>query len=120
MNAFLIRLGVKVPIIQAPMAGVSTPEMAGAVSNAGGVGSIGVGNVDAQAARTMIRQVQTLTDCPFNVNVFCHQPAFAEPDKEAAWLRILTPHFARFGAGPPDRLHEIYKSFVTDEAMLAM
>ena len=52
VNAFLNRLGVKFPIIQAPMAGVSTHAMAAAVSNAGGLGSIGVGNVDAGAART--------------------------------------------------------------------
>ena len=37
------RLSLTVPIIQAPMAGVSTPDMAAAVSNAGGLGSIGVG-----------------------------------------------------------------------------
>ena len=120
MDAFLSRLGVKRPIIQAPMAGVSTPEMAGAVSNAGGLGSIGVGNVDAEAARRLIRQVRTLTDRPFNVNVFCHQPAVADPEKEAAWLRFLSPHFSRFGTKPPGRLHEIYKSFVTDEAMQTM
>lgn len=120
MNPFLDRLGIQLPIIQAPMAGVSTPEMAGAVSNAGGLGSIGVGNIDAETSRRMIRQVRTLTDRPFNVNVFCHRPAVADPDKEAAWLQTLSPHFARFGAKPPDRLQEIYQSFATDDAMLAM
>lgn len=120
MNAFPNRIGVDFPIIQAPMAGVSTPEMEAAVSNAGGLGSIGVGNVDADAARTMIRKVRSLTDRPFNVNLFCHSPAAADPAKEAAWLRILSPHFARFGAEAPARLREIYQSFVTDEAMMWM
>ena len=50
MNALLQRLGIEHPIIQAPMAGVSTPEMAAAVSNAGGLGSIGVGNLSATDA----------------------------------------------------------------------
>jgi len=45
-------------IIQAPMAGVSTPEMAAAVSNAGGLGSIGVGATNADGARKMIAQVR--------------------------------------------------------------
>ncbi|MET0138266.1 MAG: nitronate monooxygenase, partial [Sphingobium sp.] len=43
-------LGVSVPIVQAPMAGVSTPELAAAVSNAGGLGSIAVGATDAAGA----------------------------------------------------------------------
>ncbi|WP_204315042.1 nitronate monooxygenase, partial [Klebsiella pneumoniae] len=40
---FLDRFGLAHPIVQAPMAGVSTPELAAAVSNAGGLGSIGLG-----------------------------------------------------------------------------
>ena len=44
------RLGLPVPIIQAPMAGVSTPRMAAAVSEAGALGSIAVGNADADRA----------------------------------------------------------------------
>ncbi len=120
MNPFLDRIGVARPIIQAPMAGVSTPEMAAAVSNAGGLGSIGVGNVDAAAARKQIHQVRSLTTLPFNVNLFCHQRAVADSHKEAGWLRILAPHFARVGARPPDRLREIYQSFVNDDDMLAM
>jgi nitronate monooxygenase len=42
------------PIIQAPMAGLSTPQMAAAVSNAGGLGSIGVGAMTAAAAAQAI------------------------------------------------------------------
>ena len=120
MNALLRKLGIRVPIIQAPMAGVSTPAMAAAVSNAGGLGSIGVGNVDAEAAREMIAAVRRATDQPLNVNVFCHQPAVADAALEAAWIERLTPFFARFGAKPPSALREIYKSFVEDDAMLAM
>jgi len=50
----LEKLGIDLPIIQAPMAGVSTAAMAAAVSNAGALGSIGVGATDAQGARKMI------------------------------------------------------------------
>ena len=120
MNTLLRTLDVSLPIIQAPMAGVSTPAMAAAVSNAGGLGSIGVGASDAETARGMIAAVRAATDRPFNVNVFCHRPAVADGAREAAWLARLAPHFARFGAEPPGQLREIYKSFVGDDAMFAM
>jgi nitronate monooxygenase len=111
-------LGIDLPIIQAPMAGVSTPAVAAAVSNAGALGSIGVGAVDTEAARRMIAEVRERTARPLNVNVFCHRPAKADRTVEAAWLDNLRPHFARFGVEPPLALKEIYKSFVDDEAML--
>jgi nitronate monooxygenase len=120
MNALLRKLGIRLPIIQAPMAGISTPAMAAAVSNAGGLGSIGVGNVNAEAAREMIAAVRCVSNKPLNVNVFCHQSAVADAALEAAWIERLTPFFARFGAKPPPALREIYKSFVEDDAMLAM
>src|SRR4051794_5964748 len=104
MNPLLERLQISLPIIQAPMAGVSTPEMAAAVSNAGGLGSIGVGNVKAEGAREQIRQVRGLTDRPFNVNVFCRQPAVADMQKERDWQKLLRPHFERFGAQAPGYL----------------
>ncbi len=120
MNTLLEKLGISLPIIQAPMAGVSTPAMAAAVSNSGGLGSIGVGAVDAGTARGMIAAIRSASDRPFNVNVFCHSPARADATREAAWLARLAPEFARFGAEPPRALREIYTSFVEDDAMLAM
>lgn len=120
MNALLKLLGVRLPIIQAPMAGVSTPAMAAAVSNAGGLGSIGVGNLDATSARGMIAAVRGLTDKPFNVNVFCHWPAMTDADVDRAWLSRLASAFERFHAEVPQHLREPYKSFVEDDAMLAM
>src|SRR5439155_25468987 len=120
VNPFLRALGIEVPIVQAPMAGVSTPEMAAAVSNAGGLGSIGIGAVDADTARQMIAAVRSRTDRPFNVNVFCHRPAAPDAAREAAWLARLEPEFARYGAKPPGRLTVIYQTFLTDDAKLAV
>ena len=118
MNTILRTLGIELPIIQAPMAGVSTPEMAAAVSNAGGLGSIGVGAVDAEGARQMIKAVKARTDRPFQVNVFCHRPAVADAARDAVWLDRLRPEFARYRATPPERLREAYQSFLTDDAKL--
>jgi nitronate monooxygenase len=118
--AFLDKLGITLPIIQAPMAGVSTPEMAAIVSNAGGLGSIGVGSASAEVTRQTIAAVRARTDRAFNVNVFCHQPATADAAREEAWLARLAPEFARYGAKPPERLTEIYPSFLHDDAKLAV
>jgi nitronate monooxygenase len=117
-NSLLALLGIEKPIIQAPMAGVSTPALAAAVSNAGGLGSLGVGAMNADAARKVIRDTRALTDKPFNINVFCHRPATADEAVEREWLRWLTPHFSKFGAKPPEKLSEIYTSFLEDDAML--
>ncbi|OAJ61659.1 2-nitropropane dioxygenase [Paraburkholderia ginsengiterrae] len=111
-------LGVQHPIIQAPMAGVSTPALAAAVSNAGALGSIAVGASTAQQARELIAATRALTSKPFNVNVFCHLPAHSDPLREATWLAHLQPLFAEFGAKPPAALSEIYQSFMVDEALL--
>lgn len=108
-------LGLKHPIVQAPMAGVSTPEMAAAVSNAGGLGSIGIGASTVAQARKMIESTRALTDQPFNVNVFCHPTAQRDPEREAAWLAHLAPLFAEFGATVPETLNEIYKSYLDDD-----
>jgi nitronate monooxygenase len=120
LDPFLRKLGIDLPIIQAPMAGVSTPEMAAAVSNTGGLGSLGVGSVDADATRQMIAAVRARTERPFQVNVFCHKPAVADVARQASWLARLGPEFARSGAKPPARLTEIYPSFLTDDAKRAV
>jgi nitronate monooxygenase len=123
MNAslpFLDRLGVTHPIIQAPMVGVSTPTLAAAVSNAGGLGSLGLGASTVDQARAMIRATRTLTGKPFHVNLFCHRPARADAQREANWLAYLAPLFAEFGALPPMALREIYESFIGNEAMFGM
>jgi nitronate monooxygenase len=118
-NRALLRvLGIEKPIIQAPMAGVSTPALAAAVSNAGGLGSLGVGAMNAAGARKVIEQTRALTSKPFNINVFTHSPATADPDVERQWLNWLAPTFEQYGATPPASLSEIYTSFAVDTAML--
>ncbi len=120
MADLLDLLRIDVPILQAPMAGVSTPEMAAAASNAGALGAIGVGATNAAGARAMITRFRERSKRSLNVNVFCHAPAKADPAREARWTKRLEPEFARLGARPPAVLKEIYKSFVEDDDMLAL
>jgi len=117
-SSIFSRLGIRFPIIQAPMAGVSTLKLAAAVCEAGGLGSIALGTSTAEQARKQIGEMRALTGKPFNANVFCHRPAQADPAREAQWLAYLAPHFDKLGATAPTSLKEIYKSFVDDEAML--
>lgn len=117
-SAALEMLGIRLPIVQAPMAGVSTPAMAAAVSAAGALGSIAVGAADPGAAHTMIEEVRARTDAPFNVNVFCHRPALRDRVRERAWIARMRPFFAAAGGAAPGSLSEIYRSFLVDEAMV--
>ncbi|UQN09186.1 nitronate monooxygenase family protein [Deinococcus sp. QL22] len=117
---FLNRFGLQHPVIQAPMAGVFTPHLAAAVSNAGGLGSLGIGASTVAQAREMINQTQALTSWPFNVNVFCHAPAPRDAAREAAWLHHLAPLFAAVGLELPTALNEIYRPFQTDPAAVEL
>jgi len=64
-------LGIEFPIIQAPMAGgATTPELIAAVSNAGGLGSLGAGYLPPQILQQTIREIRAKTAKPFAVNLF--------------------------------------------------
>jgi nitronate monooxygenase len=70
-NELLNRLGISLPIIQGPMGGgPSTPELVAAVSNAGGLGSLGAAYLTPEKIIETIRRIRILTDKPFNVNLF--------------------------------------------------
>ncbi len=70
------------PIIQAPMAGgISTPELIAAVSNAGGLGSLGAGYMSADEIRSSIKKIKHLTDKPFAVNLFIPEAHDATDDE---------------------------------------
>ena len=119
-NTFLQRLGLRYPIIQAPMAVVSTPALAAAVSEAGGLGSLALGASSVEQARQLIAQTQALTDNAFNVNVFCHLTPKRSQANEQAWVDYLSPQFSQFNAQPPEQLGEIYLSFLDNPEMLAL
>ncbi len=70
-NELLKKLGIENPIIQGPMGGgPSTPELVAAVSNAGGLGSLGAAYLSPDQIGETIRRIRALTDRPFQVNLF--------------------------------------------------
>src|SRR5437870_3376821 len=71
VNSLLARLGIEHPIIQGPMAGSgSSPELTAAVSNAGGLGSLGCAYMAPDQIIDAIKKTRALTSRPFAVNLF--------------------------------------------------
>lgn len=93
-------LNIEYPIIQGGMAWVADFHLAAAVSNAGGLGIIGSGGVDAEWVRNQVKSCRELTDKPFGVNVMLmnpHAPEIADVLAEEKVAVITT------GAGSPER-----------------
>jgi nitronate monooxygenase len=93
-------LGIRYPIVQAPMAGPTTPELVAAVSEAGGLGSVGAARTDPDELRSTIRRIRDLTDRPFGVNLFAWPPFDAGADPARA-LAGLAPLYEEVGAAAP-------------------
>lgn len=92
--------GIELPIIQAPMAGASTPEMVIAVSNAGGLGSLPSALYSEAQLRAALDVVRAGTDRPVNVNFFCHIDPPDDPARQAAWRQRLAPYYAEARLDP--------------------
>lgn len=102
----MARLGLDHPIIQAPMAGGSdSPELAAAVSEAGGLGSIGATYLTAEAFGAAAEAIRGRTNRPFAVNLFAPQPVPDRPENAVRALSIVAHHSDEIGA-PPAELPE--------------
>jgi nitronate monooxygenase len=94
-------LGVELPIIQAPMAGVQDSGLCIAVSNAGGLGSLPCAMLSPDAMRSELAAIRAGTDKPYGVNFFCHVMPPAEAQREAVWRALLLPYFEEYGLPLP-------------------
>ena len=70
ISPFASRLGIEHPLIQAPMSGSTPPALVAAVSNAGGLGSLGAGYLEPQAILDRATQIRALGDNPYAINLF--------------------------------------------------
>ncbi|ACU63779.1 NAD(P)H-dependent flavin oxidoreductase [Chitinophaga pinensis] len=83
-NELSALLNIDYPIIQAPMLGITTPEMVAAVAEKGGLGSLPVGGLSPDRTRELIRKTKSLTAKPFAVNLFTNGvPDYSRADAEA-------------------------------------
>src|SRR5258705_2200654 len=93
-------LGVRYPIVQAPMGWIARAQLASAVSNAGGLGIIETSSGELDAVREEIRKMRDLTDPPVGVNIpqlFVTDPRIVD---------FVIDHGVRFGttsAGDPTK-----------------
>jgi len=93
-------LGIDVPIIQAPMAGVQVSALAIAVSNAGGLGSLPCAMLSPEQMAKELEAVRAGTTKPYNVNFFCHVPPTPDAAREARWREQLAPFYRELGIDP--------------------
>ncbi|MDQ4106614.1 MAG: nitronate monooxygenase [Actinomycetota bacterium] len=107
------------PVIQAPMAGgITTPGLVAAVSNAGGLGSLGAGYMAPEALRKAVSEIRSLTQRPFAVNLFVPEPF----DEASARVRrvneLMEPYRAELGIGIPDEVGAYARSFADQLAVV--
>lgn len=95
-------LGLRFPVIQAPMAGAQDAQMAIAVSEAGGLGSLASATLSLAQLEAQLQQINDATNKPYNVNFFCHSEPVRDEAKERAWLAALAPSFAQLGLNVDD------------------
>ncbi|VYU21904.1 enoyl-[acyl-carrier-protein] reductase FabK [Peptoniphilus gorbachii] len=98
-------LKIKYPILQGAMANISTAELAGAVSEAGGLGMIASGGFNPEEVRSEIRKIKKMTDKPFGVNMVMIHPQIHELNKIIVeeGVKIIT-----CGAGNPEKYFDYW------------
>jgi nitronate monooxygenase len=98
-NAFTDRLNLKWPILQAPMGWLSTPALAAAVSNAGGLGGLGMWGFTAEEAERRIAGFRQQSGGSLNVNYPLWPEPAITPEASEAMRKRLQPHYEAKGLG---------------------
>jgi nitronate monooxygenase len=88
------------PIVLAPMAGAMDAELAIAVAQVGGLGSLPVAMLNEQQMRVQLEKFRAATDKPINLNFFAHKPPALNNAREHAWREKLKPYYVEFGIDP--------------------
>jgi nitronate monooxygenase len=94
--------GIQFPIVQAPMAGVQGSELALAVSNAGGLGSLPCATIGLDTIGQELQRMRDGTTQPFNVNFFAHQLPREDAAHQQQWHDALSPYYHELGLDPAD------------------
>ncbi|MFB9327880.1 NAD(P)H-dependent flavin oxidoreductase [Paenibacillus aurantiacus] len=106
------KLKIQYPILQAPMAGgPTTPDLVAAVSNAGGLGSLGAGYLTPEQIRHAVREIKQRTDQPFGVNLFVPEPSVRSEESIAAMNRCLDRYRKELGISSDPMLPAFVDTF---------
>lgn len=90
-------LKIEIPIIQAPMAGSDSVELARAVSSTGALGSLACALLTPDDVRVAVRALRQDMPRPFNLNFFCHTMTAPDTAAMERWKEFLEPHYERLG-----------------------
>ena len=109
LTPFTRRLGLKVPIFQAPMAGATVPELIVAVGRAGALGGFGFAYTEPAAMKEAVAKVRQAADVPIHINLFVERPA-PPVSREALGEAVqrLKPFFDALKLAPPETLPPPY------------
>lgn len=95
-------ISTKLPLIQAPMAGVQNSRLAIAVCQAGGLGSLPCALLSTSQIEQEIANIRQVTDQPFNINFFAHQQPEYTQQMQEKWYQALQPFYQEFGLNQDD------------------
>ncbi|WP_281560818.1 nitronate monooxygenase [Thalassomonas sp. RHCl1] len=97
-------LGITKPIIQAPMAGVQNWELAVAVSEAGGLGSIPCGMLTKEQILSEVNNFRDRSEKPYNLNFFCHVMPAIDHQALKTWEQTLKKYYDSLSVNPPEKI----------------
>jgi nitronate monooxygenase len=93
-------LGIELPLVQAPMAGIQVSPLAIAACSAGALGSLPCAMLTLEAMVKEIEAIRAATSRPYNVNFFVHTPPAVDAAREARWRAALGPYYREYGIDP--------------------
>jgi len=108
-------LEIRYPLIQAPMAGSSTPDLAIATSRAGGLGSIAAAMLNPDQLTAQCRTVRDHSNGAYNVNFFVHAEPHPDPAREAAMRALLKPAYQAVGTSEVPAATVPFTAFNADQ-----
>ena len=99
-RSLLELLSIETPIIQSPMAGAAGVELAVAVCEAGGLGSLPCAMLSTEQIRDQVSQLRKATAAPLNLNFFCHDAPELVAQDHSRWLSRLSKFYGEYGLDP--------------------
>lgn len=113
-NRICQKLGIRLPIVQAPMAGSDSPGMTIAVAEAGGLGSLACGMLSPERAREAAAFIRSKTKNPINLNFYCHKPPTEDAERDRRWREEISAYFAELGIAPDAEAPFVYRTPFND------
>ncbi|MDN3554523.1 NAD(P)H-dependent flavin oxidoreductase [Halomonas maura] len=99
--SWMTTLGLRWPILQAPMAGAQGVELAVAIAEAGGLAALPAAMLGPDALDAALHDYRARTSRPLNVNAFCHPPPAPDAEALQRWQDALAPYYAEYGLEAP-------------------